>query len=68
MTIEIYIGDSDKHIVALHNQICVPPKDALISILGVTYTVLDITWAIDYASDSTRKELRANITCKLVGE
>jgi len=39
----------------------VPPPGSLISIMGKTYKVLDVTYALDYAVDPLERRMRANV-------
>ncbi len=58
--IEFYIGKSDKYIVSLEDS-AVPRKGEFINIKKITYEVMHVTWAVDYANDNLKILIRANV-------
>lgn len=64
-TIEFYIGNS-KGRIAFACSTMVPPADSFISIRGVTYKVVRVTYALDYADNLQMKGMRANVVLEEV--
>lgn len=56
--IEFYIGDADRYIAVIDAH-AVPRNGEYISICGVTYNVLRVTWAIDAIERMQERKLRA---------
>ncbi len=59
-TLEFYVGRSEKHIAVLDDG-AVPRKGELISIRGATYSIVRVTWAVDWADKIPGAALRAAV-------
>lgn len=56
--VEFYVDDRLQLIL---NTSIVPPPESLISIRGETYQVTGVTYAVDYADDTVKRNMRANV-------
>ena len=71
VAIEFYNADAadpNRALVTAVDAHVVPEVGEMISIRGVTYEVVRRTWCVDYADDTARRKLRANIDLAQPGD
>lgn len=61
--VEFYLEGEMRPMLIMESSI-VPTENSLISIKGETYTVVGVSYAIDYSDSIATRQMRANIILK----